>query len=552
MAAPSSTTWGSIYGDYGKLGIYTSVTKSGSSASVNVQVWFSTKYSVTDSNNTFYYDVGTNITEATTSYGGVDISHTVSSGDGWSTSNQTKLIDKTYTYTLSKSSTTYKVYASLKNIDKVGTQMYCNSTYTVPKLDSYTVSFDANGGSGAPSSQTKWYGESLTLSTTKPTRTGYSFLGWSTSKTATSASYSSGGNYTSNSGNTLYAVWSEYKLTINYYSNGATSAFSGALNEVGKGKNVKVYTSDYYYDNDYSTYGLGNYSGSSGSLYMTRTGYNATKYWGTSASGGTLVHEDTGYSTGQALAVALKKDISKGNASINVYAQWTPYTHTVSYDANGGSGAPASQTKKYDSVIQIQPDIPTRTGYKFVEWNTESDGTGTPYDPNETYGYDKNGGTVVLYAVWSPNVLTIKYNVNGGTTNSDKYYISNNLINITSSSSTLEDKWEYNNGHENGLYNASTFGLKREGYKFIGWKVGSSGSVVFDQDDASIVPTDLASNLTTGDRTVTLYAVWEISGVVYIDNGTKLEPYLVYIDNGSTWDLYFAYVDDGSDWTIIS
>ena len=102
------------------------------------------------------------------------------------------------------------------------------------------------------------------------------------------------------------------------------------------------------------------------------------------------------------------------------------------------------------------------------------------------------------------------------------------------------------------MYNASTFGLKREGYKFIGWKVGSDGTIVFDQDDASIVPTDLASNITTGDRTVTLYAVWEISGVVYIDNGTSFDPYLAYIDNGTGWDLYLVYVDDGTTWHIIS
>jgi uncharacterized repeat protein (TIGR02543 family) len=69
------------------------------------------------------------------------------------------------------------------------------------------VQYNANGGSGAPSSQTKWYDETLTLSSTTPTRTNYEFLGWATSSSATSATYKAGASYTSNSAVTLYAVW---------------------------------------------------------------------------------------------------------------------------------------------------------------------------------------------------------------------------------------------------------------------------------------------------------------------------------------------------------
>lgn len=84
-----------------------------------------------------------------------------------------------------------------------------SATITVPAKSSYKVSFNANEGSGAPSAQTKWYGESLKLSTTKPTRTGYTFLGWSTSSSATSATYAAGATYTSNSALSLYAVWKQ-------------------------------------------------------------------------------------------------------------------------------------------------------------------------------------------------------------------------------------------------------------------------------------------------------------------------------------------------------
>lgn len=84
-------------------------------------------------------------------------------------------------------------------------------TLTIDPLASYTVSYNANGGSGAPSSQTKWYGEELTLSSTRPTRTGYTFLGWATTSTATSATYSAGGDYTANKAAILYAVWEVVK-----------------------------------------------------------------------------------------------------------------------------------------------------------------------------------------------------------------------------------------------------------------------------------------------------------------------------------------------------
>lgn len=79
--------------------------------------------------------------------------------------------------------------------------------------NTYTISYNANGGSGAPGNQTKTYGTNLTLSSTKPTRTYYTFLGWSTSSTATSASYGAGATLTSDLSTTngatvtLYAVW---------------------------------------------------------------------------------------------------------------------------------------------------------------------------------------------------------------------------------------------------------------------------------------------------------------------------------------------------------
>lgn len=156
-------------------------------------------------------------------------------------------------------------------------------TYELPAVTwQWTVSYNANGGSGAPASQTKTYGSNLTLSSTKPTRTGHTFLGWSTDKNATTATYQPGGLYTSNSGATLYAVW-----------------------------------------------------------------------------------------------------------KINTY--------TVSYDANGGSGAPGSQTKTYGATLTLSKTKPTRTNYNFKGWSKDKSATSPTYSAGGVYTED---AAVTLYAVW--------------------------------------------------------------------------------------------------------------------------------------------------------
>ncbi len=79
---------------------------------------------------------------------------------------------------------------------------------TIPAKESHAVGFDANGGTGAPSGVTKWYGEQVTMPTAAPTRANYEFLGWSESKTAASAAYQPGQSYwTADADTTLYAVW---------------------------------------------------------------------------------------------------------------------------------------------------------------------------------------------------------------------------------------------------------------------------------------------------------------------------------------------------------
>lgn len=82
-----------------------------------------------------------------------------------------------------------------------------SQTITVPALAHHYVSFDANGGTGAPGRADKWYGEQVTIPTTKPTRTNYEFLGWSSTRDG-NAEYQPGQKYWIDDRDmTYYAVW---------------------------------------------------------------------------------------------------------------------------------------------------------------------------------------------------------------------------------------------------------------------------------------------------------------------------------------------------------
>lgn len=156
-----------------------------------------------------------------------------------------------------------------------------SGSITIPAKTSYTITYNANGGSGAPSSQTKWHGTNVSISSTKPTRTGYTFQGWALTST----------------GSVLYAP-----------------------------------------------------------------GETCTR-----------------------------------NENLTLYAIWKANTYTISYNANGGSGAPSSQTKTYGVTLILSNTKPTRTRYTFKGWGTSSSATTVSYAAGANY--TANAG-ITLYAIW--------------------------------------------------------------------------------------------------------------------------------------------------------
>ena len=149
-----------------------------------------------------------------------------------------------------KQSTKWNVNSRYSKSDVTGTGGKWNGSRTlaysgnIPAAKAtsrvYYLYYDANGGSGAPPTQSSvsttnssW---AFKISNTEPTRSGYTFLGWAKSSTATSASYQPGDTISLTSSSpkaTLYAVWEEASRTyyfrtlggVNYwvYKNGKST-----------------------------------------------------------------------------------------------------------------------------------------------------------------------------------------------------------------------------------------------------------------------------------------------------------------------------------------
>lgn len=130
----------------------------------------------------------------------------------------------------------------------------------------YTITYNANGGSGEPSAQTLEEG-SRTLSSTTPTRSGYSFLGWSTSSSATTATYAAGGTISLSSNVLLYAVWKAELSTV--------SASNGTI---GTSQNITITQqgSSYNYNHTLKYSVTGNNGTASGTIVTGKTGSSQT------------------------------------------------------------------------------------------------------------------------------------------------------------------------------------------------------------------------------------------------------------------------------------
>ena len=331
---------------------------------------------------------------------------------------------------------------------------------SVPAWTSYTVKYNANGGSGAPSSQTKWKDQTLKLSTTKPTRTGYSFQGWATSASG-SVVYASGANYTSNASVTLYAVWKAITYTVQYNANGGTGAPASQTKTYGK------------------TLTLSNTIPKRTSI---EDNGNITEYtfkgWATSASSTSVAYAASSNYT--------------ANASITLYAVWSKTTsiniYDVSYNTNGGSDV-ISQTKTKGQTLKLRNTIPVKNGYTFAGWGLSADSTTVSYSAGGNYTSDSD---IVLYAIWTPWTHKVVFDANGGV-------------------GDIPDSFTVTTGGDDVMIPDCS--LTRKNHVFKYWSTQSNGS-----GGKNYYAGDGYTGMKNGG-TVTLYAIWDLTSIYLYASG---------------------------------
>ncbi len=185
--------------------------------------------------------------------------------------------------------------------------------------------------------------------------------------------------------------------------------------------------------------------------------------------------------------------VSINNGEIHLYAKWSKKTYDVNYFYNLKDKRELIDydTYEYDEEFKLL-DIEDETGYKFIGWGTNPDGTGTNYLVNETVKNLTTNSEINLYTIFEPITYKVVFHSNH------------------SLEEVKEQIFTYDNEEE---LSSNTF--ERIGYKFVGWNTKKDGSGTTYSDEQII------KNLTNNDNeTITLYAMWEkeIRKIIYNAN----------------------------------
>lgn len=348
-----------------------------------------------------------------------------------------------------------------------GSSAYLSIKYQVPEWTHYSITYNANGGSGAPSEGKKYKDTSYTISNTKPTWNGHTFLGWSTTKrnpldygsSLPAGDYASGATYTGNAGLSLYAVWYVNKYVISFDKKSGT----------GTADSTQITPGDGY-----------------GTLpTLTRTGYTFGG-WYSSVLKKTVLSTD------------------KPTQSETLTAQWSANTYTITLNKQDGTGGTASVSITYATTTLSSITVPTKTGYTFGGYYTSMNGGGTQRITaagawtgvtNTTFT-----GNTTLYAKWTPNIYKVTLNNQGATTaGTGEYYYKyktagGNSIYYYSDAACK-------NGISGSIFTAPT----KTGYTFGGYYTSTNGGGTQYVTSAGVATNSIYSSVAGN---TTLYAKW--------------------------------------------
>ena len=325
----------------------------------------------------------------------------------------------------------------------------------------YTVTYDAAGGSPAPTQTPKTIGQSFTIGAA-PTKTGYNFKGW---RDGTNT-FAAGAPYVTQSSNiVLTAQWEAQTYVVSYDLNAGSGDAGG---------------------NHSFTYGTSAY-------LLPTSGFSRTDYnfggWAT-APGGPSVGSTF-----------------EPSSNITLYAIWNIAIYRLSFD--GQSGYSDSATAKVTIGQSLILPSGTRAGYTLQGWSTQqSGGSITAGGASFTPASD---GT--LYAQWALQVFTVTYNGNGGMSETPTATLTNG--------STVPLV----------LPNAV-----RSNYVFAGWYSAAVGGYSIGLAGANFLPTN----------SVTIYAHWIQASLEGLGVATKIAEVTVH----TGFDNSFSAGSNGSSATV--
>lgn len=390
--------------------------------------------------------------------------------------------------------------------------------YYIPRT--FTVTFNANSGnitdnnkSVTTAQRTVKYNheDNNNVSSLNPVKTGYTFIGWYEKVKNEDGSdgeiqvYNAQGNCSNNgihwkdskwikeSNITVYAHWKANNYTLTLDANGGY--LDGGALEDGKANTIATLSPTY----DKTTFNDVAY------LNPQRTGYTF-EGWYTAKNNGTQIYDKTGKCTNDGKYWKDGKWHLTENAT--VYAHWEPKKYVISYKGNkptqathNVTGSTASTNHIYDSYGNLAENGFKLPGWKFVNWNTKADGSGKSYKAGERVINVTDGTDGVLYAQWTPDTYTIKFNKNKP---------SNATHEVTGTMADQVVKYDTKTKLNKSEY-------KLHGWVFNGWntKADGTGTHYFDQGEIYNL------NNFNDSNSVTLYAQWEATTYTITFNSNK-------------------------------
>lgn len=165
-----------------------------------------------------------------------------------------------------------------------------------------------------------------------------------------------------------------------------------------------------------------------------------------------------------------------------ISASFAPINFAIRFNANGANGHMNNLTIPYDSACALTANTFSRTGYRFIGWNTNPDGSGTTYHDEQVIRNlsSIDGTTIDLHAQWEPYTYTVIFEANGA------------------DGAAVDQRFTYDQSQTLAVNRFS-----RPGYLFGGWNTKSNGSGISysnAQEVKNLLPTD--------DGKITLYAQW--------------------------------------------